>query len=422
MHPSKISLDNRWHGYELSGTEMQLIYDHDDIGFVRYDGRSRNRAYLDPSPFLPTPKREIYVFECEQLPKEGDLIEVLHFEPDYENYEGPNVHNLIRVPIKYIKNWVKASPNKYIQSKAMKPDEYTEFFSEPFRGNEKTDLEELAFCMALSSVSSPMIGANGKGGIDTGIFGKKEVWSPFKEVMGIIPSDFRKVKSKYYYEQAEKDILSNPAKSKEVNLSMLRPESTAIHIPMLIDGEVRSKAQYKENVLYQIPWMRAYMLDTLLFEPEPSSKKVDKIMVDMLHSILNEVTSTKSMAYNLDVGSTASKLSSAFARLKLHDVFTEADVIECGERWLNSYHHSMRIETTGMDTEHMFKLKPDEFRLFQELKDKYGLEVIIPMSALGNIQTVDIWLIEEAYNGLRKKGILICPKENETMKLIDFKM
>jgi hypothetical protein len=420
MHPSKISLAKRWHGYELSGTEMQLIFDHDDIGFVRYDGRSRNRAYLDPSPFLPTPKRDVYEFECKQLPREGDLIEVLHCEPE-KKVVGPD-HKWDYLFVKHIKNWVKVSPNKYIQSKAMKPDEYTEFFGEPFKGNEKTDIDELAFNMALSSVSSPMIGANGKGGIDTGIFGKKEVWAPFKDVMSLIPSDFRKVKSKYYYEQAEKDISSNPVKSKEVNLSMLRPESTAIHIPMLIDGEVRSKKQYKENVLYQVPWMRAYMLDTLLFEPEPSSKKVDKIMVDMLHSILNEVSSTKSMAYNLDIGSTASKLSSAFARLKLSDVFTEADVIECGERWMESYKHSMRIETTGMDIEHMFKMTGDEFRLFQELKEKYGLEEIIPMSVLRDIQTVDVWLIEDAFNGLRKKGALICPKENENIKLTDFKM
>jgi hypothetical protein len=420
MHPLKISLDKRWHGYELSGTEMQLIFDHDDIGFIRYDRRSRNKGYLDPSPFLLTPKRDVYEFECEQLPREGDLIEVLSLETE-KKVVGPE-HKWDYLYVKYVKDWVKVSPNKYIQSKTMKPDEYTEFFGEPFKGNEKTDIDELAFCMALSSVSSPMIGANGKGGIDTGVFGKKEVWGPFKDVMGLIPSDFRKVKSKYYYEQAEKDVTTNPATSKEVNLSMLRPKSTAIHIPMLIDGEVRSRKQYRENVLYQIPWMRAYMLDTLLFEPEPSSKKVDKIMVDMLHSILNEITSTKSMAYNIDVGSTAFKLSSAFARLKLSDVFTEADVIECGERWMNSYHHSMKMETTGMDTEHMFKLKSDEFRLFEELRDKYGLEVIIPKSALRDIQTVDIWLIEEAYNGLRQKGVLICPKENDTMKLIDFKM
>ncbi|AFV24497.1 hypothetical protein Mpsy_2293 [Methanolobus psychrophilus R15] len=417
---ARRSLDNRWRGYELSGTEMKLIFENDNIGFVRYNIGYKTKAYLDPSPFKKTPKREVYVFECENLPKEGELIEVITLETDEKNFEGP-VHNCIRVVIKYVKDWRKLSPNKYIQSKAMKRDEYTDFFGQPFRGNNKNSVEDLSFCMALSTVSSPMIGANGKGGIDTGIFGKKDVWSSYKDVMGLIPSDFKRAQSKYYYNQTEKDALINPVNSKEINMSLLTPKSTAIHIPILVDGEVRRKSQYKENVLYQIPIIRAYMLDTLLFEPQPASEKVEKRVVDMIHSILNKVSSTQSMACNIDVSSTASKLSSAFARLKLSDVFTEADVIECGDIWLDMYHHSLKIEKAGIDVDHLFKLRPDEFRLYQELQDMYGLEEPIPMSVLKDVKSVEFWLIEETFDILRKKGIVYCPNM-ETFRLIDFKM
>lgn len=421
MNEKNIRLNDRKWGYQLSGFEWNMLYKYDDIGYVRYDKKYPGRAYLDTSRFFQTPKRVIYEFECDVLPREGELIKVFYQETNRENYKGSNVHKLIRIPIKYVKSWVKESPNPYIMSKGMKPDEFTEFFGQPFRGNEKVDIDELSHCIALATVSSPTIGSNGKGGIEAGVFGRKEVWSPYKDLMDVIPVDFKKATSMYYYDQADKDITTNPVKSKEVNLSVLRPKKTAIHVPMLVDGEVRSRAQYKDNLIYQIPWMRAYMLDALLFEPEPASKKVEKAVFELIHSILNEVNGTKSMAYNIDVGSTADKIGSAIARLKFSNEYSVDDILKGGELWRDMYHHTISIESLGMDVDHLFKLKTDEFRLFQELKDKYGLEETIPMSALEEIQSVDVWLIEDAFEGLKQKGALYCPKFDEFI-LIDFKM
>lgn len=406
-------------GYEFSGTEYTLIFENDNIGFVRFDNRSRKKFYLDPSPFLKSPKQEVYVLEGENAPKNGDLVEIFVSETD-SLIQG-SIHNCTRTKIKYVRDWKKLSPNTYIRSKAMKPDEYTDFFGQPFHGIHEYNVEDLSFCMALCTVSSPILGSNGKGGIDTGIFGKKNAWDSYKTLMDVIPSDFKKVKSKYYYNQADKDVQGNPIQPKEVNLSVLSPHTTSIHLPILVDTEVRDKSKYKDNVLYQIPIMRAYMLDTLLFEPEPASEKVEKELIDMIYSILDEVNSTKSIAYDLDIGSTAAKLSSAFARLKLKESFTETDVRECGETWREMYHRSLKLSRVGMRPEDLFRLSPEEFRLYQELQDACDLEKQIPMSVLETVKSLNPLSLDNAFQGLRKKGLLYCPT-GETIRLIDFKM
>lgn len=412
------SLDQRMYGYELSGTEYVLIFENDNTGFVRYDGRSRTKFYLDPSPFLTSPKREVYILEKGPAPREGELIEVTVSETDSELVGSIKTGYLNK--IKYVSSWVKQNPNKYIRCKNMKPDEYTEFFAEPFRGSNEYNVDQLAFCMSLCTVSSPVEGSNGKGGIESGVFGKKKAWDSFKTLMEVIPKDFMQARSKYYYNQYEKDTTAKPVSSKEVSISILFPEKTAIHVPITVGTNVREKSSYKENILYQIPFMRAYMLDSLLFEPVPASESVEKEMIDMIHSIVDTVSSTKSIAYNLDVGSMTSKLSSAFARLKMKQEFTVTDVKECGDMWLDMYQQSLNLERSCMPVEDLFRLTPAAFRLYRELEDTYGSEANVPIAALDNIKSVDVWELEEAFEKLQRIGAIYC-RDNQTIRLIDFK-
>jgi hypothetical protein len=71
------SLKKRYFGYELSGIEYRLIFEKDDMGYVRFKNKRENSFYLDPSPFLDTQKPDVYVIKAGDLPPAGQLIEVV---------------------------------------------------------------------------------------------------------------------------------------------------------------------------------------------------------------------------------------------------------------------------------------------------------------------------------------------------------
>ena len=53
-------LYDRWPGSELSVLEKELIFHRENTGFVEYDTKDGKYFYLHPSPFLNSPKREIF--------------------------------------------------------------------------------------------------------------------------------------------------------------------------------------------------------------------------------------------------------------------------------------------------------------------------------------------------------------------------
>jgi hypothetical protein len=65
-----MSLYDRWQGSELSVLEKELIFNRDNTGFVEYDTKDGKYFYLHPSPFLNSPKREIFCAESCDPPAE----------------------------------------------------------------------------------------------------------------------------------------------------------------------------------------------------------------------------------------------------------------------------------------------------------------------------------------------------------------
>lgn len=414
---AKSSLKNREFGFELSGTEYTLIFEKENIGFVRFDSKAKMHFYLDPSPFFESPKREVYVLENCVPPNNGDLIEVITLESD--SFIDGSYGNYQRTKIKYVHNWKKLSPNTFIRSKAMHPEEYIDFFNRPFSGAPEY-MEQLSFCLALCTMSSPSIGSNGKGGIDSGIFAKKDSWGPFKRLMDLVPSDFRKTSSKYYFDQFDKEKVINPLKSEEINIATLNPLEVPVHIPITLDTGVKRVNNYKDDIMYEIPFLRAYLLDSLMFRPEATSKKVESHLIDLIDDMVEEFTHAKSISYSQDLGSAAPKLCSAFARLKLTEKISKNDVDECGAIWMDMFHYSIRTANSNLAPEELFKLTPHAFKLYRELEDKYGVDKHIPISAISEITSINQWEKEEALATLKKIGSIYSPS-NQFIRLIDFK-
>lgn len=72
-----MPLSTRTYGYEFSGSEYRLIYEYDNMGYVRFLDRTKTIFQLDPSPFLHNPYKEVFIVgeKC-PLPPDGKLIEV----------------------------------------------------------------------------------------------------------------------------------------------------------------------------------------------------------------------------------------------------------------------------------------------------------------------------------------------------------
>ncbi|KGK99222.1 hypothetical protein LI82_04160 [Methanococcoides methylutens] len=412
------SLNNRERGYEFSATEYDLIFENEDIGFVRYDKRSRRRFYLDPSPFLKTPKNEVYVIENGDFPKEGECVKVASYESEHKVL-GTRT-SFRKLNVKYVSRWDKISPNKFIHRESLDPEEYIEYFKIPFMHTEDY-IEPLSFCLALCTMSSPVIGSNGKGGIDSAVLtAKKKHWNEFKRLMQVIPPDFKKTKSEYYFNQLDTEKKLNPSRSKEVNLSVSNPKELSVHVPMALVEEIEFKKplQYKETLYYEAPLMRAKMLDALLFEPE-ISEKTNKHVRDKIYEVRDAFVAANAVNYSQDIGTTPSKISSAFARLKFKDKVAPEYVDECVDLWMDMFHYSSRIDIPNLSRSGKDKLSAEAQRAYDELKDTFGTRVSFSIAEVPKHVTIDHWLIEYAIDELKRKGAAYSPT-NDVVEILDY--
>jgi len=415
---AKKSLNKRDRGFEFSGTEYTLIFEKDNIGFVRFDCRSKNKFYLDPSPFLKTPKNEIYVLEnikC-TYPENGDLIEVITTES--ESVINGSYGAFKRTKIKYVHNWIKLNPSAYIRNKGMQPEDYIDFFNRPFSGATEY-MEQLSFCLALCTMSSPTIGCNGKGGIDSGIHAKESSWGSFKRLMALIPPEFRKTTSRFYYNQLDKERNFNYVNSEEINIALRDPLNRPVHIPIAFNIEIKEVSKYKEELLYEIPFIRAYLLDSLMFKPESPSKKVESHLINLINDMVSDFTNANAVFCDQDLGSAVPKLCDAFARLRLTEKISKTEVDECGTLWMDMFHHSNRLASSNLSPRKLFKFTSQALQLYLDLENSYGVNVHIPVSDIANVTNINLWEIEEEIANLRKKGLIYSPN-NEVIVLLDF--
>lgn len=410
------SLKKREFGYQFSGTEYKLIFEKENIGFVRFIGRSNKIFCLDPSRFLKSPKSELYILENGSPPIKGELIEVSVLQTDTKMLEKNGYFS--KQLIKYVSNWKTVHPNKIVPRKALEPYEFQDFFKHPFIGDREY-IEKMSYCFSLYAVSCPQISISEKGGLNAALLGKNKLWNAFKKTMNVIPREFKQISSNNFYKLLDRETIINPVKSTEVSLAYCNPSSMPVQIPVALDVENKPVSQYKDDIEYEIPMVRAHILDSLIYQPK-IPRKLDSYVSNCVYDLVDEVKQSGYVPYNQDLGSAIPKLSSSFARLNFDINATKEDIMRGVVLWSDMFYHAKKAASTQLDISKLYSLSGNARQLYIDLNHAHGVDISIDIKEAKKSSKLREWDIEDALTELRQKGAVYC-SDNQHIKILDFK-
>lgn len=214
--------DRPW-GYQLAEIEKTLTFERIDIGYVRPISEDQRVFYLDPSPFLHTTKKEVYIAKSCPPPLKGDLIEVIVSDLDDEVIPEDATKGLYsRFYKKTISDWKRIDPNSLAKrKKVLDPPEIIGYFTLPYQA-ERVDLEGIGLCSALSYLSCPPL-LTDAGGMNTAVFSDLSSWRAYRRLMGALPVEFTRPNASYFYKISSKDKrLFNEKISKQISFASIR--------------------------------------------------------------------------------------------------------------------------------------------------------------------------------------------------------
>lgn len=411
-----MKLKSRMYGHSLSTIEKELIFFTDDTGFVRPIHASGAVFCLDPSPFLQTPKREVYIAHCPP-PGKSALIKAVVSEVKQDLMKDRDGYYTLVV--KYVDSWSHVDPNTLLTKRGViSPEEVHDYFTRPYRGEEEI-IDSIGLCSALYAVSSPPL-LEEKGGMYAAILGKKKPWLGFKKSMGIIPQEFRKVSSPVYYTISEQEKEVEHTKSEEINLACLNPERLPMHIPVVLDEvEMRPQSSYSLDMQSLDPMVTAFILDSLLIRPTiPSS--LESYVTETLHTVVEEFKGSGWVPYRQDFGSLVPRLSLSFARYHAHMKLSKKDVTQAIDLWSDMYYRAKRVVSTQYKVSQLYRLDDKSRKLYLDLVDSYGLEIPIPIDEVRKQITSfrNERDFDAALDTLNRNGLLIKPG-HDRIKILD---
>lgn len=411
-----MTLKNRIYGHSLSAIEKELIFSREDTGFVRPIHSSGALFSLDPSPFLQTPKREVYVAHCPP-PKKNALIRARVSEVRQDIMKDRDGYYTLVV--KYVDAWSPVDPNTLVSKRGLvSSEEVRHFFTIPYLGEEEI-VDSVALCSALYAVSSPPL-LEEKGGINAAVLGKKKPWLGFKSSLAIIPREFRQVTSPYYYAIAEQEKKVENTKAEEINLAYHNPERIPMHIPVVLDKvEVQPSKNYALDIQSLSPMVTAFMLDALIIRPEiPVS--LESYVTDTLYSVIQEFKGSGWAPYKQDFSSLVPRLSLSFARYNAHLKLSKKDVTQAVDLWSDMYYRAKKVVSSQYHVAQLYRLDDNARKLFLDLVDAYGLEIPIPLEEVRKQLPAfrSEWDFDEALNTLHRHGLLTKPR-HDSIKILD---
>jgi hypothetical protein len=409
-----MSLIDRSIGSELSEVEKALIFDkkYSNAGYVRYDPRNGEYFYLNPSPFLKTPKNEIYHISGFPPPPEHSFIEANIIDERTEILDNLGDK---WINVKEIDKWKLFDPSPIAaKRKIMDFREIIEFFTYPYKG-EIESVEEVAGCSSLFAFSSPH-GEKSKGGINSAIFGKEFQWSLFNKPLQTIPPELRKPTSDYYYyiSKIEKNIKKETG---EKNIAIYHPKKLLSDIPIVILDESQRKISkdYQEQLQIESKIITAHLLDALLLQPH-ATKKVETMMIDAVYRMQEECYSAGLLPFNQNMDAIP-KLASSYCRLQSSSDIQPEDVNFVIELWFSMRRRAEKIESSPMKTNHMLELTGEARRVFVKLYDIFGAEHEISMAEAVREMKMDPKELELAVDSLENKGY--CIRGNNFITLLE---
>jgi len=396
--------------------EKEILFRNKNVGFVRPANTEGSIFYLDPSPFLKTPKREIYVSLCPP-PQKGSLIKVFISETREEIVQDRIGY--YRLLIHCITSFERVDPTTFIRHQPLlQPAEVTEFFSLPFIGEEEI-VNEIALCSALYTISSPPL-PDQKGGINAAILGKSKPWSGFKRSMDIIPTELKRESSDYFYRLSILEEDYTRLKSQEINLAFLNPEYIPMHIPLVLDVGIKNFSRYKETHLVQKPLVTAFILDALMMQPKVPDN-LQGFMIDTMYDLVSDVKGSGNIPYKQDFNTLIPRIGASFARYNARFKVRNEDLKNGIDLWSDMFYRARKIVSTQHPVAHLFRLNDIARKLYVDLNDVFGIENPIMIAEIPtHLPTLkDRYHYEEALDDLNRQGLVI-RLNNNTIKLLDF--
>lgn len=404
------------YGYSFSEIEKEILFRNRDMGFVRPANTVGTVFYLDPSPFLKTPKREVYVALCPP-PQKGALIRVSVSETREEILRDRVGY--YRLLIHSVTAFEPVDPATLLRHHSLlHPDEVTEFFSLPYIGEEEI-VNEIAMCSALYTISSPPL-SDQKGGINAAVLGRSKPWAGFKRGMDIIPSELKRESSDYFYRLSMLEENYANLRSREISLAFLNPEHVPMHIPLVLDVEIKNLSKYKETLQVQKPLVTAFMLDALLMQPVVPDN-LHGSMIDSMYELVSDVKGSGNIPYTQDFNSLIPRLGASFARYNARFNVRSDDIKKGVNLWSDMFYRAKKIVSTQHPVAQLYRLSDAARRLYVDLNDVYGIENPIMVAEIPahirGAKKPDIF--EEALEDLNRQS-LVYRVNHSTIKLLYF--
>lgn len=418
-----MALNDREIGSDLSSIERELIK-REDAGYVRYYPGTKGKVFfLDLSPFKHRNESVVFITN-ENIPAEKTLIEVSIDKVQKEIIGSyPNFQNMTFM---YIDNWKSIDSNLFTKKSLISKDDFLDFFCMQYHGTEDA-INTVVNGLALFMLSNPPT-TDRLGGIETGVFSNKKEWSGFKQATGIIPIEFKKPSSKYYYQITEQETLIPAGKYEELNNATSHPDYP-IHFPivMIKDEIIRKTGMGKKNVVDKIGIdCTSFILDAVLTTPIiPAS--LEKTIYDKLYELVNDYKSMGKYTYIQDFDQIIPRMSLGLARLNSKEEVTSNLIKQGFELWLDMAFSAQKISDAPLPPGSIFNLFPDEIRIYTELNHAFGIDTPISMeegfSTLNKCDIIKNYSREkilEAIDTMNTHGMLF-KKQNGDIQLLDLR-
>ena len=410
-----MALKDRIYGYTLSDIERELIFQRENVGFVRPIHSSGQIFYLDPSPFLKTPKREVYV--SPSPPPEGKLIEVKVESETVERYrDSAGPYNLL---IKQIGDWKEIQPNEIVRRRQhiISKDDLQSYFSSPYLGEEE-QVDQVSVCSLLFSLSSPPYGME-PGGIHAAVLGKHKQWTGFRRCTSPIPREFRRPSSKYFYNISDSGKDLHNGKNQEISLAYLNPErNTSMHIPLVLENlDLQQPKNFSPEIESLSPYITGLILDAVMVEPQ-IPPDLDKKIIDAVYRVSEDFKGAGWVPYQQDFGDLMPRLTLAMGRYNaIFDSTSQTggpkvsskEVEEALALWEDMFYRAKKVVSTPSDVSFLYELDDRTRKFYLALLDAYPADTLIPLKELDEFKKMFPYddLFEDAKKTLNRYGFII---------------
>lgn len=414
-----MSLNDRSIGAELSGVERELACNpqYADVGFVEYYRNDPRYFYLHPSPFLKTGLPVLYVCDpavvAQGPPPEHRFVRVRVIDEVKRPLDAAHREWLT---LKDIGDWEAFDiAGLARQRKIMDVREVIEYFTSPYDG-EAESIEEIAGCSALFAFSAPPV-QDEAGGIRSAVFGKKHQWDLFRRPFDIIPQEFRKVNSYYYYRFSGTETPLRKTDG-EINQAILKPQKTVTDIPVAMERESRKtlSPEYRGILKEESAIVRAQLLDGLFITPE-STGAIEKVMQEAVYELRDEYLASGQRPFRQNISGAIPRLASSYARLQSNGAIQKDDIKYVMDLWSSMSHKTERIQSSSLRVRDAFSLTGDARTLYYRLYDVYGADYPIPATEVAKTAALDAIDIHLACESLEERGY--CLRAGSTLTLLE---